>query len=220
MKVTNICRKLAASLAAAGMLAFSTAHAADLNTNLLVNPSFEAVDPGFPVGDYSAVLITEGWTGDFGGGVGAYNVSLGYTAGTLPAGAGNYFYTFPANPTRARQNINLSGGASGSLIAAGNAFFNASAHFANWANPGTPNAGDGDYGRVIVMFQDSGGGTLGTPFTLNSASGVSPSGLLPWTQFGMDGPIPVGTTTAVVELLGVSASGATTARYREGYIDL
>jgi hypothetical protein len=36
----------------------------------------------------------------------------------------------------------------------------------------------------------------------------------------MDGPIPVGTTTAVVELLGVTAAGTTAGRYREGYFDL
>src|SRR5215203_1453271 len=44
MKVTDIRRKLAAVLAAGGLLAPAAAHAANLNTNLIVNPGFESVD--------------------------------------------------------------------------------------------------------------------------------------------------------------------------------
>ncbi len=218
MKVTNICRKLAASLAAAGLLAFSSARAADLNTNLLVNPSFETLDPFNPPGvlfEYAHV-VEGGWEDNTGGPVGAYAHSAGYANGTAPAGAGQYYFTFPANPTVGRQSVSLSGGPSGSLIASGNAFFNASAYFANYEN----SAGLGDFGRLTVMFRDSGGSTVGTPVVLDSSPGVLPDGSLPWTRFGTDGRIPVGAATAVIELIGVFASGSTSGTFREGYFDL
>ena len=44
MKVTDLRRKLRAALAAGGLLAPGIAHAADLNTNLILNPGFENVD--------------------------------------------------------------------------------------------------------------------------------------------------------------------------------
>jgi len=218
MKVTNICRKLAASLAAAGLLAFSIARAADLNVNLLVNPSFETLDPFNPPGtlfEYAHV-VDGGWQDNTGGPIGAYAHSAGYANGTTPAGAGEYYFTFPANPTVGRQSVALSGGPSGSLIASGNAFFHASAHFANYEN----SAGLGDYGRLTVTFKDAGGATVGTPFVLNSSPRVLTDGTLPWTRLASDGSIPVGAATATIELIGVFASGSTSGTFREGYFDL
>ena len=55
MKVTDLRRKLMAALAAGGLLAPSAvAHAAGLNTNLLVNPGFENVSFTAPLGNYRA----------------------------------------------------------------------------------------------------------------------------------------------------------------------
>ena len=60
MKVTDLRRKLMAALAAGGLLAPSAvAHAAGLNTNLVVNPGFENVDTSMTLGDYNGPQILD-----------------------------------------------------------------------------------------------------------------------------------------------------------------
>ena len=61
MKITDLTRKLRAALVAGGMLAPATLLAADLNTNLIVNPGFENVDLN-SVSYYNAPQILD-WSG-------------------------------------------------------------------------------------------------------------------------------------------------------------
>ena len=61
MKVTNWRRKLMASLAAGGMLSPSMASAANLDTNLVMNGSFETVDTG-TLGTYMSPKVVN-WSG-------------------------------------------------------------------------------------------------------------------------------------------------------------
>jgi hypothetical protein len=56
MKICNWCRKLACTLAAGGLLTSSAALAANLDTNLVVDPSFENVDLG-TTGNYNSVKL-------------------------------------------------------------------------------------------------------------------------------------------------------------------
>src|SRR5688572_26994729 len=60
MKVTDIRRKLAAILAAGGLLAPAATYAADLNTNLIVNPGFESVD--FSTVNNVGAPVIQDWT--------------------------------------------------------------------------------------------------------------------------------------------------------------
>ena len=60
MKVTDLRRKLIATLAAGGLIAPGVLQAANLNTNLLINAGFENVDLG-TVGNYSGPKILD-WT--------------------------------------------------------------------------------------------------------------------------------------------------------------
>ncbi len=53
MKVTNWRRKLAATLVAGGLMTPAPTQAANLDTNLAVNGTFESVDVGI-TGDYGA----------------------------------------------------------------------------------------------------------------------------------------------------------------------
>ena len=62
MKVTDPWKRLLAAVAAGGMYVSGAAHAANLNTNLVVNPGFENVDFGQPTfGAYDAPQILD-WT--------------------------------------------------------------------------------------------------------------------------------------------------------------
>jgi hypothetical protein len=77
MKVTNWRRKLAASLVAGGLMAPGAVFAQNLNTNLVVNPSFENVGPVCPTSGfcYSASEILDWTAGTFTGF--AYNIAQG-----------------------------------------------------------------------------------------------------------------------------------------------
>jgi hypothetical protein len=194
MKVTDLRRKLAATLAACGMLGPSAAYAAELNTNLVVNGGFETVDLGTTGGAYagpqilnwgSNTLFAYAHTGQ--GGLGA-----DYANGRPLAGGGQYYFSADNNtpnttaPNVAVQDINVAGGASGTLIATGNAAFNLSAFFSGYlAQP--------DRGTVQVDFLNSGGGSLG-------AASVTNADPLTWNQYFSGGSIPIGTATARVSV--------------------
>src|SRR3954468_18585718 len=206
MKVTDLRRKLMAALAAGGLLAPSAVHAANLNTNLVVNPGFENVSSDPPVGNYSAPHILD-WTGtgfayshDGTGGI------PDYANGRPLAGGGHYYFT-PNRPGPDitapgvfYQDVDVSTGASGTLIASGTAAFKLSAFFSSYL-------AQGDFGTIHVDFRNSSNTSLGT-------ASVSPTDVSTWTQNFRGGSIPVGTATVRVSAFGTAFSGGP-----DGYMD-
>jgi hypothetical protein len=209
MKVTDLRRKLLAALAAGGMLAPGAiqVRAADLNTNLLTNPGFENVTFTPPLGNYSAPRILD-WSGTNGfayshdgtGGI------PDYANGGPLAGGGSFYFTSGkpgADITAAGQffqDIDVSTGASGSLIAAGTAAYKAGAFFSSYLT-------QGDFGTVHVDFRNASSTSLGT-------TTVTSTNLSTWTQNFRGGVIPVGTATVRVSLFGTPLAGSP-----DGYMD-
>ena len=210
MKVTDLRRKLMAALAAGGLLAPSaTAHAAGLNTNLLVNPGFENVSFTAPLGNYGAPHILD-WTGtgfayshDGTGGI------PDYANGGPLAGGGSFYFTPNRPGPNANdilapgifyQDIDVSTGASGSLIATGTAAYKVSAFFSGYLT-------QADFGTVHVDFRNVSNVSLGT-------ASVSPTDVSTWTQNFRGGSIPVGTATVRVSAFGTAFTGGP-----DGYMD-
>lgn len=220
MKVTNWRRKLAATLAAGGILVPAALPAANLNENLLTNAGFENVNINASEGGYNAVEILDWTDGTATGYAYSHDGSLNgaggtipdyanggiYTGGTAPAGGGSFYFTSNATPGdvtapgQFSQNIDLTGGDSGSLIAAGEAAITISAIFSSFAT-------QGDFGTVHVEFLDGANASLGSV-------AVSDSDTTTWTANSTAGLIPQGTTTAQVSLFGTALGGGP-----DGYID-
>lgn len=220
MKVTNWRRKLAASLVAGGLLIPGTVQAADLDVNLVVNPGFENVDINSSLGGYNAVEIqswTDGTEMGFayshdgsldGSGTAIPDYANGgiYTGGTPPTGTGSFYFTSNATPgdiTQAgqfSQNVDVSTGATGTLIATGEGAIKLSAYFSSFLT-------NGDFGTLHIDFLDGSSNSLGS-------AQVSDSDTTNWTLDSSAGLIPVGTTTARVSLFGTPLSGGP-----DGYID-
>jgi hypothetical protein len=211
MKVTNWRRKLAASLVAGGLI--TPAAAQTLDTNLVVNGTFESVDLGV-TGDYGAPKINN-WMGTgF-----AYSHQPGvtgvpdYADGADPPGAGNWYFTANNQPeadtgdVRAPgvvfQDINVSTGASGAQIALGEAAVRLSAFMSSYLN-------DNDFGIVHVEFRNGVGASLGT----TQIQDLDPGPDNVWSLTRGAGVIPVGTTTLRVSLFGGAVNSGT-----DGYID-
>lgn len=220
MKVTDIRRKLIAALAAGGLLAPSAAGAANLNVNLVTNADFESVDLGGAVGAYNSPPIN-GWTAsapEKQGFAYSHNGSLGpngmvvpdYGNGAPLASGGNWYFTPNAGPNNAVingagqffQDIDVSGGASGSLIATGNAAFRVSGFFNSFAS-------QGDVGHVQLDFRNSSNTSVGTAELVPSLP------LNEWTPTFLGGTIPAATRNVRVSLFGTTpiAGGP------DGYID-
>src|SRR4051794_31791701 len=128
MKVTDIRRKLAAALVASGLLAPSAAYAANLDTNLIINPGFESVD--FTTLSSNGAPVFKDWTNlgfgyshDGSGGIGDYA-----NGGPLAGGGSWYFYPgrndgattgasqrHHSKETAITQSFSLAGGATGTL---------------------------------------------------------------------------------------------------------
>jgi len=224
MKVTDLRRKLMAALAAGGVLAPSAAYAANLNTNLVTNPGFENVDL-LTTGDYGAPLILD-WIGappappalGYKGFAYSHDGSAGvpdYANGGPLAGGGSWYFT-PNNdaedingvatvadidgPSQFYQDIDVSTGASGTLIATGTAAFRVSAFFSGYFT-------NGDLGNVHLSFRNSSAVELSTAIL----TAVDPSA---WMQNSTGGTIPVGTATVRVSLFGTPVTGGP-----DGYTD-
>ena len=201
MKVTNIRKKLAAALVAGGMLVPSAAHAADLDINLLIDPGFESVGTA---GAYGAPLNS--WTD--GTLTGYTYFSAIYANGGALAGGGDYYFTSNASSDgdvtaagEVAQVVDLSTGASGTLIASGNAAFGLSGFFSTYLT-------NNDFAFLQVDFKNSGNTTL-------SSKVVGPNAnLQTWTQLATGGAIPVGTTSALVSVYGGGTDGGP-----DGYLD-
>jgi hypothetical protein len=205
MKVTNWRRKLMASLVAGGLLAPSALHAADLNTNLAANPSFENIGSGTCC--YAATEILD-WTDGTQTGF-AYHTLQGYDAGGPLAGGGDYYFTSNADngvaditaPGQVSQNIDVSTGATAMQIASGEAALRLSAFFTSYLS-------DGDIGHLHVEFLNSGNSSLGSI----DIAAKDPS---TWNQESAATFIPVGTAT-----LKASVYGEPVTFGPDGYIDL
>jgi hypothetical protein len=214
MKVTDLRRKLAAALAAGGLLAPCAAQAANLDTNLIANPGFELVDFG-TAGAYGSPVI-QTWSNngfafshDGTGGVPNY----ANNAGPPPGGGSWYFAPGYTNTGGVRhhslassisQTFDVSAGASGTLIASGQAAFKLSGYFSGYLT-------QLDRGVVQVDLLNSADVVLGTGQL--SPPGVDP--LLDWTQFVSGGLIPIGTAKVKVSAWGILAAGAAS----DGYMD-
>jgi hypothetical protein len=204
MKVLNlrgrIRRRILIAMGAGSLAVVSTASGAPLDTNLVVNPSFEAVDTGTVVGGYNALLIL-----DWEGGGAAYDSSQAYDNGGPLAGGGVKYFTpnaadnFEANPIS--QEIDLSTGETGTAIPTGLAQYDLSAYFSSYAT-------DGDFGSVTVDFLDSAD-------TILESALITDSDTTTWTQESTSGLIPIGTETAQISAFGTALEGGP-----DGYIDL
>jgi hypothetical protein len=210
MKVSNLRRKLAATLAASGLL--SPAYAADLNTNLVVNPGFENVSLEVNTeGDAVArILDWGGTTPGFAYSHDPDNTQIPDYANGGPLAGGGSFYFYPAqggNDTieeALTQDINVSLGATGTLIGSGNATFNLSAYFSTYLT-------QADRGVVQVDFLNGASVNLGTATV---GPPTTAAALSTWTPFANSGLIPVGTQTVRVSSYGIAASGGP-----DGYTD-
>jgi hypothetical protein len=212
MKVTDIRRKLMAALAAGGLLAPSTLQAANLNTNLIVNPGFESVDFA-ATGAYGGPQILNwsnlGFTYSHDGSSGVPN----YANGAPLAGGGSWYFApgssggggpqHQSAATAITQSIDVSGGPSGTLIAGGTATFNLSGFFNSF---GTQQ----DYGVVQAEFLSAANALLGS-----AAASPGQQNLPDWMQFSAAGSIPVGTATVKVSAWGVLIAGGSA----DGYMD-
>jgi hypothetical protein len=215
MKVTNWRRKLMASLAAGGLLAPGALHAANLDTNLVANPSFETVDFG-TTGDYGSPAVVN-WLGGPGFAYSHNPVATtipDYADGADPPSAGDWYFTANNNPPSATgdwrapggvyQDIDVSTGPSGTQIATGEAAYKLSAWMSSYAN-------DNDFGIVHVDFRNASGTSLGTAEIRDSDPG--PNNV--WSLNSKIGLAPIGTATLRVSLFGGVVNGGT-----DGYIDL
>ena len=99
------------------------------------------------------------------------------------------------------QDVDVSTGASGSLIATGTAAYKVSAFFSSYL-------AQGDFGTIHVDFRNGSNVSLGT-------ASVSPTDVSTWTQNFRGGSIPVGTATVRVSAFGTTpvAGGP------DGYMD-
>ncbi len=209
MKVTNWRRKLAASLVAGGLLAPCAIQAANLDTNLVTNPGFEDVDVGITCCYQSAAVKINSWSNGSLTGF-AYNNQLpkldgsgdlGWDDGGPLAGGGTYFfgpasgsddvnYQSVTSPGLVSQNLDVSTGQTGTLIASGEAAVVLSGFFTSY------NGQDNRHGFMQVDFLNAGGTSLGS--TLITSQGEAN----PWHLERGAAALPVGTATLRTSLYG------------------
>src|SRR5262245_60188105 len=133
MKVTDLRRKLMAALAAGGLLAPSAVYAANLDTDLVINGGFENVDLATTSTYHSPKILD--WLGQSAfayshdGSSSNTGVVPNYAEGAPPPSSGHWYFTpNVSNPDISAanvfyQDIDVSGGATGTAIASGLAGF-------------------------------------------------------------------------------------------------
>lgn len=199
-------RKMLATAFAGGLafLGVNQAQATILNTNIVADPGFENVNAGAP-GAYGALPLLS-WTD--GTDTGFTYASGQYDNGGPLAGGGQRYFTSNQSaggdadaPGEVAQLIDVSTGASGALIATGNAQYSMSAFFSTYV-------ADGDQGRLHLDFLNAGNASLGT-------TEIGPGGNVgTWTFLSDTGAIPVGTATIQVSVYGVAVNSGP-----DGYVD-
>src|SRR5207237_5600878 len=220
MKKTNRLRRrrriTLAGISTGGILAMAGgAAAAPANTNLVVNGGFENVNLQ-STGGYSGPQILN-WSGtaafaySHDGSSSSAGVVPNYADGAPPPGAGHWYFTSNNGPGTTNieapglffQDIDVSSGPTGTLIASGTARYNLSAYMSSYLN-------DADFGNARVDFLNSAGGSIG--FALLSDSDPGPNNV--WNLNSLSGAVPVGTATMRVSLYGTPRTGGA-----DGYID-
>ena len=208
-----------AALAAGGLLAPGAVQAANLDTNLVLNPGFENVDINTTVevaGSDPATFAVKvlDWGGSEIGYAYSHTGMLDGTGALIPdyanggplAGGGNFYFTSNATPGDVSgpglvsQDIDVSTGPSGSLIATGNAAYRIGAFFSSYLT-------NGDFGNVHLEFRNSSNESVGTAV-------VSDNDTSTWSQNFRGGLVPVGTANVRVSVFGTPLSGGP-----DGYID-
>jgi len=208
-------RMTLAAISTGGLLAIAgSAPAAPINTNLVVNGTFENVNLQ-STGGYNGPQILD-WSGmaafaySHDGSSSSAGMVPNYADGTPPPGAGHWYFTSNnAGPTNIQepgqffQDINVSSGPTGTLIATGAARYNLSAYMSSYLN-------DGDFGNAHIDFLNSSGDSLGV--ALLSDSDPGPDNV--WNLNSLSGLVPVGTSTMRLSVFGTPITfGA------DGYID-
>ena len=172
----------------AGSLAVaSSAIGAPLNTNLVINPSFESVDTTVG-GAFGSVLINQ-WQGSgF-----AYAYTQNYDNGGPLADGGDYYIQWWTTATvgiRSSRTSTCRTGESAAAIADGTAAYDLSAYFSSYLE-------QGDFGNLTARFLDSGG------VELESVT-VTESDTTQWTFESTSGFVPAGTTLVRIESQGTA----------------
>jgi hypothetical protein len=195
----NLSKKALIAAAVTGVWP-TASQAADLDVNLVVNPSFETVT---------------GTAADFwsGANVLTYAYSQNYT-GPAPAGAGARYWFGGGGDPLALQIFDLTGNVA--MIDAGLLNYSLSAFFSTYQL-------QQDYGTVRALFLDGNAGQLGSA-AIGGATFVGnipvagPGDLRAWSQDSLAGAIPVGTRSIRLELDGEKQPGVGTVC--DSYIDL
>lgn len=218
MKCLNWRRKLAITLATAGLLAPSAVDAAELNVNLVTNASFESTTEVYPgSGPFGSMLLDNAWTdadGDNDDNF-VFPYSLGYAGVPDPPSAGDNFYTggfgTTAGAVLIKQSFSVGTGPSGTLIQSGAAQFDLSGYFSSYAD------GD-DASAVRAIFLNSGGSNLGQVdvggYGFIQSLPIT-DGKRDWGQARTIGGIPVGTSTVEIQIVSSDTDGN-----HDGYVDL
>lgn len=189
--------------------------AADLDTNLVIDGSFENVDVNVP-GPYTSVLLLDWLDAQFDDDDAfAYPYSSNYSGVNIPAGAGDYHYCggfdTSADEIQIFQQVDVSTGEAGSLIASGSAYFDLRAYFSSYLQ-------QNDSNYVTAVFLDSGGNEIGSE-TIGGTDFVQNLGITDgqrnWGEDRLGGLIPAATRSI---LIGIGASDAD--GNHDGYVDL
>jgi len=212
MKITDWRRKLAASLVAGGLMAPGALYGANLNTNLVPDPSFENVS-----GVTCCYTATElnSWRDGTQHGF-AYTYGQGYDnrgpllGGNPPPSSGTFYFSANADngiadittPGQVSQNLDVSTGATATQIASGEAAVTFSAYFSSYST-------NGDYGHLHVNFLNSSGTSLGT------ADIDGHDDTTQWKQRRGAAFAPIGTATVKASVYATPVTFGP-----DGYIDL
>jgi hypothetical protein len=220
MKIGNWYRRFAMTLIAGGILAPTSAHAANLGVNLVVNGDFENVNLA-TTGEYNSPLVLD-WIGpnlfaySHDGSSSATGVVPDYADGADPPGAGHWYFT-PNNtggapftsvfdPDVYYQDISLSSGATATAIAAGAAQYDLSAYMTSYLN-------DTDFGNVRAEFRNAASAPVGS-VTISDTADAGPNNV--WSLVGATGMVPVDAASVRVSLWGTRTAGGEGA---DGYTD-
>jgi hypothetical protein len=205
-------QKSAAAIVAGGLVGGAGDAQAQLGTNLVGNPSFEAV-------------TTNNADPPWAGAVHTYAYSSNYTQPGLAGSGARYWHGGTISPSgtpgsiTATQAIDLVAAGFTPAQLDGGLGYNLSAFFSNYRT-------QGDYGEVNVVFQDALGATLGTSATIggqafNAALPTGPFGnytdARAWGQDATSGSLPIGARSALVTLTGTKVAVGSSV---DGYIDV
>ncbi len=191
-----------------------------LDTNLVVDPSFENVDVN-TVGPFESLALIDwadtGLDGNPDDDNFVYSYSQGYSGTNVPPGSELYHYTGGFNTTAGQadiaQTISLDSGAVGGLIPSGEAAYDLSGYFSTFRT-------QGDASRVRVRFLDSGGNELdrgetgGAAFVAGLGNSSDPT-QRNWGQDSVAGLIPAATVAVEVEIVPDVSGGN-----HDGYVDV